>query len=157
MQRECELYTSCILGTLHLRVDSYLNTSRDVLGPSRNTENNLRHPVQGAHLTRFGWFSDLQSSGANYPGLVVLSGYGYYSRNRVAETTSRGAQRTDGRRATAVREVRQQSANAATNAALTGLTSRALHEVYFVEVQGLPRNGWRWHEVSESMRPGASG
>ena len=27
----------------------------------------------------------------------------------------------------------------------------ALHEVYFDAVRGQPRDGWRWHEVSEFM------
>ena len=30
-------------------------------------------------------------------------------------------------------------------------TFSALQEVYFVAVRGQPRDGWRWHEVSESM------
>ena len=55
-------------------------------------------------LTRFGRCSYLHCSGANYPGLVVLSGRNNYSRSRFAETTTREAQCTDGRCATAVRE-----------------------------------------------------
>ena len=77
---------------LHVRVHSYLSTSRDVLGPSRITDNSLSHPVQSTHVTRFGQCSDLHGSGANYPEFVVLSGYGNCSRSRVAEAATRGAQ-----------------------------------------------------------------
>ena len=46
---------------------------------------------------------------------MVLSGDGNRSRSRVAETSARGSHWTD-------EEVRQQSANASMNAAVSGLT-----------------------------------
>ena len=70
----------------------------DVLGPSRITRKELASSIVHSALERtLCRFPLLHGGGACYPGLVVLSGDGNRSRSRVAETSARGAQWTDGR------------------------------------------------------------
>ena len=100
--------------TLSRHITLTLDHITTPLGPESNQRIQFASSSAVYTLTRFGRCSDSHGGGAYYPGLVVLSGYDHYSRSRVAETTTRGAQPADGRS--------EQSANAAMNAAVTGLT-----------------------------------
>ena len=67
------------------------------LGPESNHRKQVESSCVVYTLTHFSRRSVLHGSGVDYLGLLVNSGDGCFSRCSVAEKTTRGAQRADGR------------------------------------------------------------